>query len=176
MSTRSNIILAVNQEDIGKIITPDKTKLYTKGIRFEDVDSNSRISEQEIDKFEPVKITGKFMIIYHHWDGYPEGVGETLINSYNTYEDVLNLLTYGDESTINEKKVMPYSIRGGQYRKSEYTPARFENRIPDDLEKSSWAEYVYLFINGEWLFSSTYHEDGAYHWESLQEHLNNERS
>ena len=174
MSTRSVIILQINPEDLGKTVVPDKQKLYAKGIKFEKVDyynpQDEEIKESEIDKFEPVEITGKYMMIYHHWDGYPEGVGETLTTTYTTYEDIINLLAYGDESSINEGKVIPYSIRGGLYKKDEYTPPRFEKSIPKDLANGYWAEFVYLFRKGKWYFSPAY-TNGKYRWTDLKEYL-----
>ena len=38
--------------------------------------------------------------IYCHWDGYPEGVGQTLVNCYNTPAAITELMELGDLSTL----------------------------------------------------------------------------
>lgn len=41
--------------------------------------------------------------IYCHFDGYPEGVGETLTESYSTPEQINELLTLGDLSILRSE-------------------------------------------------------------------------
>jgi len=43
---------------------------------------------------------GKMKFVYCHYDGYPEGVGATLLESYNTPELVSELLSFGDMSFL----------------------------------------------------------------------------
>lgn len=43
---------------------------------------------------------GKIKSIYCHWDGYPEGVGKTLENSYTDPKKVEELLDLGDISSL----------------------------------------------------------------------------
>jgi hypothetical protein len=40
-------------------------------------------------------------IIYCHWDGYPAGVGQTLVNNYTSPSAVLDLLGLGDLSSLD---------------------------------------------------------------------------
>jgi hypothetical protein len=41
-------------------------------------------------------------IIYCHWDGYPEHVGELLVNDYNTPALITALMELGDLSSLAE--------------------------------------------------------------------------
>ena len=165
MSTRSMIFVKVSDYDLNEIVKPDKQRIYEKGITFEDVDGGE-IPEAEVDKFPAVKLKKKYVGIYHHWDGYPDGVGVTLKNYFNNYQDALNLMLYGDESTINGY-LSPYTLRGKGYKKKEDTPCRFYDGIPRDLYKECWAEYVYLFKNGEWYYSETFTDVEEYEWKKL---------
>ena len=173
MSTRSMIFVKINKEDIGKTVIPNKEMIYAKDLRFGDVDSSKAIPEEEIDKVPAVNLDGKYIGIYHHWDGYPEGVGVTLTKRFNTYEDALNLMLYGDESSINSSVcIIPYVLRGGGYKKSEDTPPNMYNKIPPNLGDISWAEYVYLFKDGEWYFdNASWSKTKRYKWKKVTEYL-----
>lgn len=177
MSTRSCIFVEVKKEDFLKRMKPDKEMLYAKGYHFGDVDSEKRIPEEEVDKVPATELSAKYIGIYHHWDGYPDGVGETLVNKFNTYEEALNLMLFGDQSTINrEDELLPYWLRGAGYKKSEDTPPMLESKIPMDLGKTHWAEYVYLFKNGEWYFDRAYYEKRKrYTWKKLADYLAKEK-
>ena len=176
MSTRSMIFVEVKAEDMGKTLKPNKNLIYAKGLRFADVDGwrddKKTIPEAEIDKVPATEITGKYIGIYHHWDGYPEGVGDTLLNLFNTYEDALNLMLYGSESTINcEGEIEPYWLRGCRFGRED-TPPSLHTEIPKNLNETCWAEYVYLFKDGEWLFDETYGDKSkGYNWQNLADHL-----
>jgi hypothetical protein len=41
-------------------------------------------------------------VIYCHWDGYLEGVGNILKNNYNTEDKVRQLLSFGSVSSLDE--------------------------------------------------------------------------
>ena len=43
---------------------------------------------------------GNIKVVYCHYDGYPDGVGEILLESYNTPERVSELLSFGDMSYL----------------------------------------------------------------------------
>ena len=34
--------------------------------------------------------------VYHHWDGYPEGLGKHLVENYPTLQDAIKLVDGGD--------------------------------------------------------------------------------
>ena len=48
------------------------------------------------------KIGNDVRFIYCHYDGYPSGVGHTLIKYYDTEEKVTDLLDHGDRMTLCE--------------------------------------------------------------------------
>lgn len=45
---------------------------------------------------------GKYKTIYCHSDGYPKGVGKTLLTEYNTEEKLDALLDLGDLSILGK--------------------------------------------------------------------------
>ena len=97
--------------------------------------------------------TGYVLSVYHHWDGYPDWLGTTLRQKYNTKEKIEELLDGGDISCIdsdtdwkNEKcepHVQYYNDRG------EDTEPRFDQTVEDYLDNGE--EYAYLFENNEWV-------------------------
>ena len=52
----------------------------------------------------------EYKYIYCHFDGYPEGVGETLIESYISREKINNLIDMGDIPDLEDRleKITPY--------------------------------------------------------------------
>ena len=95
--------------------------------------------------------------VYHHWDGYPSGLGVFLQHNYTTKEQIAELLDGGDISSIysrtdwnNEQvdeHVLYYNDRG------EKTEPRLDLNVEDYIENklSACEEYAYLFENGEWI-------------------------
>lgn len=89
---------------------------------------------------------GTIRAIYCHWDGYPEGVGETLQTHYSTPEQVRELLNVGDISslcdTIEETRASAYARRG-----DADTQARTykDEEEWSESARSSSAEFIYLY-------------------------------
>jgi hypothetical protein len=85
--------------------------------------------------------------VYCHWDGYPEGVGQTLKESYSNIEDVKTLLKGGDMSslgkTINE--TVYYTQKGEDLHITK------SNSL-NELIKNAYDVYVdYLYVfDKEW--------------------------
>ena len=91
---------------------------------------------------EEVTLEKPVLEIYHHWDGYPENLGKTLLEQYNDYDTILNLLLGGDASTINNNHVCQYCAWRGE---------DWEYVKPKQLDKPSFnEEYLYKFENGVW--------------------------
>ena len=95
--------------------------------------------------------------VYHHWDGYPSGLGVFLQHNYTTKEQIAELLDGGDISSIYsttdwndeqvDEHVLYYNDRG------EKTEPRLDLNVEDYIENeySADEEYAYLFENGEWI-------------------------
>lgn len=110
---------------------------------------------------------GTVTSIYCHWDGYPEGVGGTLITHYTQPEKVKALIALGSLSYVelnlapepgvehtfmNPAKrvtVAYHRDRGEPFEQEQHANA--EEFFNGDIE-----EFGYLFQNGEWLFAFAY--------------------
>ncbi len=107
--------------------------------------------------------------IYCHWDGYPEGVGDTLLRSYNTRERVLELMELGDLSVLADEMhptgqhnfSVPQDgmcIAYGRDRSDTETEAKvstLESFLHDAV--GSGQEYVYLMdLTGKWFVTDVY--------------------
>ena len=152
MATRSNIRVILKEEDRNKdmkfnpeLIGKDSMGLY----KINDKEWGSDQIEVENGSWETVNPNGKpALSIYHHWDGYPEGVGVTLIKQYNTYEKALNLMLGGDCSTINDSYT-PYALRKGE---------DWDTIEPQKIDegKGIGEEWDYMFKDGEWYVRDGY--------------------
>jgi len=116
------------------------------------------------------------MAVYCHWDGYLQGVGQTLVESYNTEENILDLLVLGDISSLGkvigqkrpfspfegereayeEANAKDWSTFYGRDRGEFDATARIFKSEADFLEEyyNRGAEYCYLFQNNQWTFAS----------------------
>ena len=151
MATRSNICLILNKEDIGKVVKFNATKL------LKDVTCDNKF----LNLVEEVTLEKPVLEIYHHWDGYPENLGKTLLEQYNDYDTILNLLLGGDASTINNNSVCQYCAWRGE---------DWEYVKPKQLDKPAFnEEYLYKFENGVWYFRDEYENED---WTNLKEYLN----
>lgn len=151
MATRSNICLILNKEDIGKSVKFDETKL-PKDVTYDN---------EFLNLVEEVTLEKPVLEIYHHWDGYPENLGKTLLEQYNDYDTILNLLLGGDASTINNNNVCQYCAWRGE---------DWEYVKPKQLDKPAFnEEYLYKFENGVWYFRDEYENED---WTNLKDYLN----
>ena len=108
--------------------------------------------------------TGHVLSVYHHWDGYPEWLGVTLKEKFNTYDEIAELIDGGDisccdsDSDWNLQKVdlhvQYYNDRG------ENTEPRLDTTVEDYLSKGE--EYAYLFENNEWVCYTLPYEGEPY--------------
>ena len=109
---------------------------------------------------------GSILSVYHHWDGYPQWLGKTLCEHYNTTEKVSELIDGGDMSSCwtderwdSETKVQEY---GPQYysQRGEDCPPRLDENLKQFIENGE--EYGYIFRNGEWICYNTRSWDDNY--------------
>lgn len=82
----------------------------------------------------------KYISIYCHADGYPDGAGKELIKYFNTYEKALNLMALGAITNVDEHF------------------EAFNDTEPDIrpyiyVQSPLYIEYAYLFKDGEWYYT-----------------------
>lgn len=157
MSTRSNIAIKLNEEDINKYAFFKNDKL-PKCMQYTSEHDLSNINNNIYKIF----VSSPYLMIYCHWDGYPEGVGAALAEHFKTHEDTLNLILGGDISSLYGNKVQHYLIFRGDESDIKYSAPRQYNEEPE-VEQ----EWLYLFKDGQWLckhYSDT-------EWHSLDEYL-----
>ena len=90
---------------------------------------------------------GNILSVYHHWDGYPQWLGVTLNEKFNTREKVAELIDGGDISCCDsdsdwnlnkvENHVQYYNDRG------ENTSPRLDANFDDYVRDGE--EYAYVF-------------------------------
>ena len=90
---------------------------------------------------------GNILSVYHHWDGYPQWLGVTLNEKFNTREKVAELLDGGDISCCDsdsdwnlnkvENHVQYYNDRG------DNTEPRLDSNFDDYVKNGE--EYAYIF-------------------------------
>ena len=90
---------------------------------------------------------GNILSVYHHWDGYPQWLGVTLNEKFNTREKVAELIDGGDISCCDsdsdwnlnkvENHVQYYNDRG------DTTEPRLDSNFDDYVKNGE--EYAYVF-------------------------------
>ena len=96
--------------------------------------------------------------VYHHWDGYPEWLGVTLKEHYNTKEKVAKLIDGGNMSSCWSDSLYDYENQEWVKRdpQPEYYGGEDERPLHDVSlqrffkEVDAYEEYLYVFINGSW--------------------------
>ena len=103
---------------------------------------------------------GSILSAYHHWDSYPEWLGQQLVEHYNTKDKVAKLIDGGDMSsaytnagfnneTLPKSQPLYYTDRGESL---ENNLPRLDATLSDYLDKDNGEEYHYLMtLNGEWI-------------------------
>ena len=100
--------------------------------------------------------------IYCHWDGYPEKVGQILLDHYDL-EKILKLMSLGSISNLGEE-VEPPEGAGHSYddpfpgvtvayrrdRGGEREPNFTALSVPAFLRKVHCIEYIYILEDGAW--------------------------
>ena len=103
---------------------------------------------------------GSVLSVYHHWDGYPEGLGAKLAKDYTTKEQVAELIDGGDISTCmsrstwngvntDEEIVLYYSERGDEGVEPALSETDFEFI---QQTRNCYGEYAYVFntLTNQW--------------------------
>ena len=117
---------------------------------------------------------------YCHFDGYPNGVGHTLVENYSEIEKVEELLSFGDMSFL-APKVTPDGIHNFNTPEKDVTVFYGRDRAETDVDSvitsmdeyhsvkySSCIDYKYLFSGGHWFVYENYDKTG---WELVKRFL-----
>ena len=95
--------------------------------------------------------------VYQHWDGYPEWLGVTLKEHYNTHESVAKLIDGGNMSSCYSDNEFDYEKQ--EFVKQDPKPNYYggDDEAPvlsknfDDFTRiDSWQEYSYIFVKDRW--------------------------
>lgn len=152
MSTRSVVIVKIESSDINKRKKYSPKKVTVQEKKWEDEiwrNEGKQEDEKPIELSKQVLLKDKYIGIYCHWDGYPEGVGAALKKNFNDYEKALNLAVGGFCSVISTENIERYATRNGEEWKY------IKPQQADTAEKlirtvGDWAEYAYIFENNKW--------------------------
>jgi hypothetical protein len=111
--------------------------------------------------------SGTITASYCHYDGYLDGVGKTLIESYNNGEKAAEVARGGYLSSLGAD----YDESKG-FSVNEDVAELFTNEVDfkENAEDFCGAEFIYLWDGTEWLFQEVY---GAYKNEGFDSLLNN---
>ena len=97
-------------------------------------------------------IDDRLYCIYCHHDGYPEGVGQTLLDYWYEPEEIKKLVT-----TNGEISSLANSFDKQEYYDDSKPPKifidEFSMNIPWDIE------YVYVWRNGKWKVKDLHFKD-----------------
>ena len=135
-----------------------------------------------------VETNGKIRAIYCQHDGYPDGVGQTLVDFYDG-SNIDRLLDLGDLSSLgnNPETVPDYWTSDDDYFHERALSGEFcisyRDRGETDIDakvynssreyyrdaKSCWAEFAYLFINNKWFVSDLYQDEDEIEFVSVED-------
>jgi len=103
------------------------------------------------------KPNGTILSIYVHSDGYPDGVGQGLIDNYKTYISAEKLFRYGDASYLGStlKECSFYHRDWQRDLDKAHVHKNFES-FKKFYSSDIFIEFVYLFKDGQWLVSENY--------------------
>ena len=123
---------------------------------------------------------GSIISAYHHWDGYPEWLGVTLKEHYNTKEDIAKLIDGGNMSSCysdnqydeEKQEFVKNDPKPDYYGGDDERPRLSRNFTQFAFDSKSGEEYLYLFIDGEWNGFSLDHKYSEEDWEILDTKVN----
>ena len=118
--------------------------------------------------------------VYHHWDGYPEWLGVTLKEQYNTKEKIAKLIDggnmsscYSDNEYDEEKQEFVKNDPKPEYYGGDDERPRLSRTLTQfAFDSKSGEEYLYLFVDNEWNGFSLDHKYSEEDWEILDTKVN----
>ena len=123
---------------------------------------------------------GSIISAYHHWDGYPEWLGVTLKEHYNTKEDIAKLSDGGNMSSCysdnqydeEKQEFVKNDPKPEYYGGDDERPRLSRNFTQFAFDSKSGEEYLYLFVDNEWNGFSLDHKYSEEDWEILDTNVN----
>ena len=96
---------------------------------------------------------GTVKSVYCHWDGYPDGVGQDLLNkSFSSTREVEDFIDEGSRSTVDESYYVKYGESRGEELEEPEVHASVDEYFNGDIE-----EYGYLYTEqGDWVVKAAY--------------------
>lgn len=123
----------------------------------------------------PLKEDNKYLAVYCHHDGYPDGVGKTLVENYSDYDMALQLVKHGNISSLEaslekpdnhtfDNKIDGYTVFYGRDRGEDGQEPK--EVTYQELRKLDWGqEYTYIFT--EEMITYT---ESDWKWKCIDEH------
>ena len=124
---------------------------------------------------------GTIMHSYCHWDGYPTGVGQTLVMHYSDVDKIKELLSFGDMSFLapNLNPVGVHSFDNPEngvtvfYKRDRGETGSVDSVVTtldeyQSVKYSSYIDFLYLFKDGKWFVSNTCNDKG---WQLVKKYL-----
>ena len=101
---------------------------------------------------------GSILSAYHHWDGYPEWLGVTLKEHYDTREKIAKLLDGGNMSSCwsdnqfdyEKQEFVKNDPKPEYYGGDDERPRLSKNFTQFAFDSKSGEEYLYLYEDGKW--------------------------
>ena len=123
---------------------------------------------------------GSIISAYHHWDGYPEWLGVTLKEHYNTKEDIAKLIDGGNMSSCysdnqydeEKQEFVKNDPKPEYYGGDDERPRLSRNFTQFAFDSKSGEEYLYLFVDNEWNGFSLDHKYSEEDWEIIDTKVN----
>ena len=115
---------------------------------------------------------GSILSVYHHWDGYPEWLGVTLKEHYNTKDQIAELIDGGNMSScwsdsiydvMKKEFIKIDDPKPNYYGGDDEAPRLSKNFTQYAFDSKSGEEFIYLFEDGKWKGFSIdhkYYDDG----------------
>lgn len=92
---------------------------------------------------------GTITYVYCHWDGYPDGVGKTLKESYTDLADVDQLLEGGDMSTLGATPAQCEFYRSRGEKDVDSRSCAGTQALVTAASRCG-AQYAYVFDGEKW--------------------------
>ena len=108
--------------------------------------------------------------VYCHFDGYPSGVGSTLLEHYNDPAKVAALIALGNLSSLAEtlEETRAYSRDRGESIVDNKAEIRDREYYYLCMSRKDGVQWAYLFKDGKWTFAKVW--DSARDWYPITFH------